>query len=183
MQSHCAAALLSGWIQRFRVPTTITSDRGPQFTSALWDSLCRLLSIKHSPTTAYHPQANGLVERFHRRLKDGLRSRAAGAAWMTHLPWVMLGIRAAWREDAETSPAEAVYGTQPLLPGQFLNTPELPPQQFLQEFQAAIDGRHPMPTTHHSKPAPEQLPEELLLARHVLVCRDGVSPPPPHSTL
>ncbi len=71
--ADCAAALLQGWIQRFGVPGIITSDRGPQFTSALWSSLCSLLNISHTQTTAYHPQSNGLVERFHRRFKDALR--------------------------------------------------------------------------------------------------------------
>jgi hypothetical protein len=65
--ADCAAALFSGWVQRFGLPAAITSDRGPQFTSAVWAALCRLLNIKHIPTTAYHPQSNGLVERFHRR--------------------------------------------------------------------------------------------------------------------
>ncbi len=53
--ADCAAALLQGWIQRFGVPGIITSDRGPQFTSALWSSLCSLLNISHTQTTAYHP--------------------------------------------------------------------------------------------------------------------------------
>jgi transposase InsO family protein len=43
----------------------ITLDRGSQFTSALWDSLCNTLGTEHVQTTAYHPQANGLVKRFH----------------------------------------------------------------------------------------------------------------------
>jgi hypothetical protein len=68
------------------------------------------------------PQSNGLVERFHRRLKDALRSWAAAADWHDHLPWVMLGIRASFREDSEFSPAEAVFGSQLILPGQFINT-------------------------------------------------------------
>jgi transposase InsO family protein len=55
-----------------------------------------LLNIQHSPTTAYHPQSNGLAEQFHRRLKDALRSRAAAADWHDHLPWVLLGIRTAF---------------------------------------------------------------------------------------
>jgi transposase InsO family protein len=88
--AHCAAALFSGWIQRFGLPAAITSDRGPEFTSALWSALCKLLNISHQPTTAYHPQSNGLVERFHRRLKDALRARAAGPDWYSHLPWVKL---------------------------------------------------------------------------------------------
>jgi hypothetical protein len=71
--ADCAQALLMGWIQRFGIPSTITSERD-QFTSSLWAALCNILSIKHSPTTAYHPQANGRVKKFHRRLKDSLRS-------------------------------------------------------------------------------------------------------------
>jgi hypothetical protein len=71
--TDCARALFAGWVSRFGVPATITSDRGAQFTSTLWAALCSLLNIKHSPTTAYHPQSNGLVERFDRRLKDALR--------------------------------------------------------------------------------------------------------------
>ena len=93
--ADCAAALLQGWIQRFGVPSTITSDCGPQFTSQLWSALCRLLSIFHIQTTAYHSQANGLVEQLHHRLKDALRGRAASVDLYLHLPWVMLGVRAA----------------------------------------------------------------------------------------
>jgi hypothetical protein len=44
-----------------------------------------------------------LVEQFHRRLKDAFRSRAAAANWHDHLPWVLLGIRTAFREDSEFS--------------------------------------------------------------------------------
>jgi hypothetical protein len=151
--------------------------RGPQFTSAVWAALCRLLNIQHIPTTAYHPQSNGLVERFHRRLKDALRARAAGGSWATHLPWVMLGIRSAWREGTDFSPAEAVYGAQPILPGQFLAAEEDPSPSFLSDLQGILAGRDLLPTSHHSTPAPQELPEDLLLAKHVLVRRDRHVPP------
>jgi hypothetical protein len=82
----CTRALFAGWISRFGVPDTITSDRGAQFMFALWAGLCSLINIQHSLTTAYHPQSNGLVQRFHRRLKDALRSQAAAADWHEHLP-------------------------------------------------------------------------------------------------
>jgi hypothetical protein len=175
--ADCAAALLQGWIQRFGVPSIITSDRGPQFTSSLWASLCSLLSISHTQTTSYHPQSNGLVERFHRRLKDALRARTAGADWFSHLPLVMLGVRSAWREDSEFSPAEAVFGSQLVLPGQFLSSPESPSPSFLAEFQGVLSSRSPLQTAHHSTPAPTTLPEDLLLSRFVLVRHDGVQPP------
>ena len=86
-------------------------------------------------------------------------------------------MRSAWREDWEFSPAEAVFGSQLLLPGQFLSTPEPLSLSFLREFQGVLAGRSPLPMTHHTTPAPTSLPEDLLLARFVLVRHDGVQPP------
>jgi transposase InsO family protein len=57
-----AAVLTQGWIARYGVPAVITFDRGSQFTSAFWDSLCTILGIRHVQTNTYHPQSNGLVE-------------------------------------------------------------------------------------------------------------------------
>ena len=91
------------------MPVVITSDRGVQFTSAIWQILCKTLRIKCVVTTAYHPQSNGLVECFHRQLKNALKSRACRVDWAEHLPWVMLGIRAAPKEDSAVSAAETVY--------------------------------------------------------------------------
>jgi hypothetical protein len=42
--ADCAHALVFHWVTHFRVPATITSDHGPQFTSSLWASLCAMLS-------------------------------------------------------------------------------------------------------------------------------------------
>jgi hypothetical protein len=55
----------------------------------------RRLGIQHICTTAFHPQSNGLVEHFHRRLKEALKACLAGPAWPSHLPWVMLCLHAA----------------------------------------------------------------------------------------
>ncbi len=93
------------------MPDTNTSDRGPQFTSNIWNSLCLLFQSKHWPTTAYHPQANGMVERLHPCLKDALGTRGANATWVAELPWVLLGFRSQPREDSNISPAQAIYGT------------------------------------------------------------------------
>ena len=62
----CARAFIRNWIARFGVPGDMTSDQGRQFISGLWSKLEGLLGISAGMTTAYHPQANCLVERLHR---------------------------------------------------------------------------------------------------------------------
>jgi hypothetical protein len=98
------------------------------------------------------------VERFHRRLKDALRARAAGADWFVHLPWVLLGFRISRGEDSEFSPSEAVFGSQLILPGQFLSAPESPSPSFQQDFQGVLAGRTPLQTRHHTTPRQRRLP-------------------------
>ena len=88
----CIKGFLRHWIARFGIPGDVTSDRGPQFTSELWTELNRLLGISASNTTAYHPQANSLVERMHWQLKASLKARLTGPKWMDELPIVLLGI-------------------------------------------------------------------------------------------
>ena len=95
--ASCAAIFFNCWVSRFRVPAVLTSDRGVQFSSAVWGELCSTLGISHCHTTAYHLQANGLLERFHRQLKDALRPRLDNQDWPSHLRWVLLGLRAAQR--------------------------------------------------------------------------------------
>jgi hypothetical protein len=75
------------------------------------------------------------------------------------------------------SPAEAVYGTQPVLPGQYLATNESPSPSFLADLQGLLTSRTVIPTSHHNTPAPMQLPKNLLLARHVIIRKDGHVPP------
>jgi hypothetical protein len=41
----CVEAFLAGWVGRFGIPTTMTSDRGVQFTSAVWQNMCNKLGI------------------------------------------------------------------------------------------------------------------------------------------
>ena len=62
----CSRALLSGWLSCFSIPKDITSDRGRQFVSDLWSQLLDMIGARAAHTSAYHPQANGIVERFHR---------------------------------------------------------------------------------------------------------------------
>ena len=107
--SQCVQALITGWIARFGVPGDITSDRGSQFTSSLWSEIADRLGVKLHLTSAYHSQANGMIERFHRTLKASPKARLTGSNWVEELPWVLLGLRTAPKEDLGYSSAEMVY--------------------------------------------------------------------------
>ena len=112
-------ALVETWLSRYGVPLQIVSDRGAQFTGSLFKSLCSILGTEHTPTCSYPPEANGLIERWHRRLKDALRAHAA-PEWTEVLPWAVLGLRAAPRSDEDLSAFELLFGLPPRLPGSLL---------------------------------------------------------------
>ena len=150
----CARALVFHWIARFGMPLDLTSGRGSQFTSKLWSAITKLLGIKLHHTTAYHPQANGLVERFHRHLKSSLRARLSGPNWLDALPWVLLGIRTAPKDDLRCSSAELLYGALVTVPGDFIAaTPRTrTPDSVLPQLRDIDSKFSPIPTTHHCRP-------------------------------
>jgi transposase InsO family protein len=155
--ADCVDALISGWVARFGVPALITSDRGVQFASTLWAALMKKLGVRHVMTTAYHPQSNGVLERFHRRLKEALRARAATTDWPLHLPWVLLGLRTAPREDSGVSTAELVYGCALQLPGQLLAAEEQSPLIFVQQLNSGLPCVSPLPTPDEKTAVSQQL--------------------------
>lgn len=115
-----AKALYEHWIVRFGCPKRLTSDLAKNFQSKLFTHLMLLLGVKQFRTTAYHPQSNGAVERYHKSLKNALTARLISSdSWVQELPTALLGLRAAVRVDTNVSSAELVYGTSIRLPGDF----------------------------------------------------------------
>ena len=78
-----------------------------------------MCGIQHNKTTPYHPSANGLVECLHRSLKTAIMCRE-GTSWTEALPIVLVGIRAAHKEEFQSSAAELVYGEPLRIPGELL---------------------------------------------------------------
>jgi transposase InsO family protein len=170
----CVDTFIATWVARYGVPATITSDQGRQFTSALWTGLHKLLGVQLITTTAYHPQSNGMVERCHGQLKAALRARLAGTQWPEHLPWVLLGLRTAPKEDSAISSAELMFGTALSLPAEFLSSAEPPAEEFLEKLREA-DMPATRPPTYAEMAA--RPPQALFEASHVYVRRGGTIPP------
>jgi hypothetical protein len=65
---------------------------------------------------------------------------AAAANWAEHLPLVFLGLSALAREDDGTTTTQAVFSSPLILPGQFLDSPELPSKKFLKQFSKTLSA-------------------------------------------
>ncbi|CAH2109205.1 unnamed protein product [Euphydryas editha] len=169
----CAAAFISGWVARFGCPEHITTDRGRQFESQLFKSMAAVLGASHHTTTAYHPAANGLVERLHRQLKAAITCHDT-TKWTEVLPLVLLGIRSAWKEDLKSSTAELVFGEPLRLPGQFFS-PSSPSSEgvitipdFAIRLREHISKLTPQPTSRHSN-RPFYVPRDLNTTTHIFL--------------
>lgn len=101
------------------VPRSIVSDRGSHFTAALWRGAMQRLGADHKMTPAYHPAANGLIERWHREIKRSITARLEehGGDWLSHLPAALLHLRTAIRNDTGASPAQITLGADLRIPG------------------------------------------------------------------
>lgn len=179
----CASAFVAGWVARFGCPEHITTDRGRQFESHLFKAIATLVGTCHHTTTAYHPAANGLVERLHRQLKAAVMCHA-NPRWTESLPMVLLGIRSAWKDDIQASAAELVYGEPLRLPGQFFNTSAAPPgddNDLAYRLRGHMNKLAPRPTTWHSENRTFYVPKDLNTTSHVFLrqgpLRKSLEPP------
>ena len=173
-----ARSFVTNWVARFGTPLVVTSDRGRQFESTLWSHVMRLLGIRRSRTTAYHPIANGLVERLHRQLKAAIRAQPEPERWTESLPLILLGIRSAVRADVQCSIAEMVYGTTLRLPGEFFapSGDSADPSLFASRLQSSMAALRPIPS--RSTPAQQVfIPADLKNCTHVFIRNDAVKRP------
>uniref|UniRef100_A0A8C5Q1T7 Gypsy retrotransposon integrase-like protein 1 n=1 Tax=Leptobrachium leishanense TaxID=445787 RepID=A0A8C5Q1T7_9ANUR len=100
---------------RVGIPKEILTDQGTPFVSRLMKELCHLLKIQALKTSVYHPQTDGLVERFNRTLKGMLRKvvNREGKDWDMLLPYLLFAIREIPQSSTRFSPFELLYGRHP----------------------------------------------------------------------
>ena len=79
-----------------------------------------------------------MVERIHRQMKAALCARGGASNWADQLPWVLLGMRAAPREECGISAAEATLQHQLVLPGQLTPPTDKIPEHFTRKEPLAV---------------------------------------------
>ena len=107
-----ARLLVEEVVPIFGVPEALLSDRGTNLLSHLMKDLCKMLGIKKLNTTAYHPQCDGMVERFNRTLKTILRKHAAtyGNQWDRYLFSALYAYRNTPHKSTGEKPSYLMFG-------------------------------------------------------------------------
>jgi transposase InsO family protein len=113
-----ADAFVTHWVWRFGVPMRVHSDQGTNFESTLFAEMCQRLHIAKSRTLAYHPQANGAVERVNRTLLALLRALTADKpkSWDNYLPQALFAYNTTPHRSTGVSPFLLVHGDEARLP-------------------------------------------------------------------
>jgi len=104
------------YIFRFHgLPDEIISDRGTQFTSKFWNSICKTFNITLKFSSSYHHQTNGLTERVNSVVEQYLRcySNYKGSDWFKYLHLAEFSYNNAIQESIKVSPFYANYGFNP----------------------------------------------------------------------
>ena len=113
-----AVAFFNGYICQYGVPLSILTDQGTHFRNNLMDSLAKLIGYNHIFSTVYHPQSNGMVERFNAtfvpqlaKLQDRVNNN-----WDEFLSPVVFAYNTGNHATTNYSPFQLQFGCEPRLP-------------------------------------------------------------------
>ncbi|XP_076047361.1 uncharacterized protein LOC143028891 [Oratosquilla oratoria] len=94
------------------LPTVVQSDQGSNFTSRLFNQVMQTLGVQQSRSSAYHPQSQGVVERFHQTFKRILRAYCLEFRrdWDIEVDPFLFTVRDSVQESLRFSPFQLIYG-------------------------------------------------------------------------
>lgn len=102
---------LTKFFSLFGLPKVVQTDQGSNFMSRMFAQVLKQLNIKHGYSSAYHPESQGAVERFHQTLKTMLRTYCLEFEkdWDEGVHLQMFAIREVVQESLGFSPSELIF--------------------------------------------------------------------------
>ncbi|XP_060607809.1 uncharacterized protein LOC132759951 [Ruditapes philippinarum] len=116
--AHTTAKILfEQFICHYGFPSRLHSDQGRNFESAVILELCKLANIEKSRTTPYHPQGNGMAERFNQTLLNmlGTLEDSQKSNWKAHVPPLVHANNSTRHESTGLTPHFLMFGRHPRL--------------------------------------------------------------------
>ena len=126
------------------LPKSVQSDQGSNFMSGIFQQVMHELGIKQFRSSAYHPESQGALERFHQTLKNMIRSYCFDTEkdWDEGIHLLLFAVRESVQESLGFSPFELVFGHSvrgplKLLKEKFLSNDETPLNllQYVSDFR------------------------------------------------
>ena len=126
------------------LPKSVQSDQGSNFMSGIFQQVMHVLGIKQYRSSAYHPESQGALERFHQTLKNMIRSYCFDTEkdWDEGIHLLLFAVRESVQESLGFSPFELVFGHSvrgplKLLKEKFLSNDETPLNllQYVSDFR------------------------------------------------
>ena len=113
-----ARVFVNEYVCRYGVPVQLYTDQGRNFESKIVEEMCKILEIDKTRTSPYHPQSDGMVERFNRTLEAMLAKYVSKNQkdWDNHLQLVMLAYRSSVHETTKQTPFFMSFGREVRLP-------------------------------------------------------------------
>ena len=147
--STVAKIIVEEFIVRFGVPSYVHSDQGRQYESRLFQEVCDILHIKKTRTTPYHPQSDGMVERFNHTLVTMLSAYVSEHQrdWDMHLPYVMMAYRSAEHETTGQTPNFLMLGREVATPLDIMyempnSVKQIPANMWAWEMKEKMENAH-----------------------------------------
>lgn len=145
-----ADKLVTNFICHYECPDQIHTDQGREFESHLFTQVCTLLGIEKTKTTPYHPQSDGLVERFNRTLRQMLSIFVSENFddWDDLLPCLLMAYRATEHKSTKCTPNLMMFGRETNFPFDLIvgkppnNPTENCPVEYVQWLQQTILNAH-----------------------------------------
>ena len=154
-----ALHLVNHFISRFGIPDKIHMDQAANFEGKLFAELCRLLEIHKTRTTPWHPQSDGMIERFNRTLETMLRqvTEEDQKNWDQYLSLLSMAYRSSVNTTTGQTPNKLMFGRELPFPTHILfnetqtqgHTPYT--CQYISDLQNKLKKCHELARIHADK--------------------------------
>ena len=145
------------FVCRHGMPLEIHSDQGRNVDGEVMKEVCRIMGIRKTHTTPYHPQGNAITERENAVIKAALAAfvNKRLTDWDVHLPAVMMAMRSSVHRTLGVTPNSMVFGRECRVPlDAFVGPPPeveynvLPASEYAAQLAEALQQAHSIVTEH-----------------------------------